>query len=745
MDKKVVELLSKLNESQLKPVLDTDGYVLVIAGAGSGKTRVLTSRIAYLMLEKDVRASEILAITFTNKAANEMKERLSSIVDGVDYMWCSTIHSMCVKILRSSIDKLGYNKDFSIYDDSDKDKVLKRICQSMGLEADKYVKTAKIYISSAKNSYQTPQEFAKNNIGNPNIKIFCEIMTQYEDTLFRSNALDFDDLLVKTVKIFIDYPEIAEYYSRKFKYIHVDEFQDTNRVQFLIVKLLARAHGNLFVVGDDDQSIYGWRGAEIENILDFDKIFRGTKIYKLERNYRSTKKILNLANKVIEKNELRRPKVLWTENEDGSDITYYDAIDERSEAGYVALQIKTLMGAYNYEYRDFAVLMRLNALSRGFEQEFLKYGLPYKVFGGFRFYERKEVKDVLGYLKLINNPKDDESLLRIINCPKRGIGEKTINTLLSYSAENSLSLLESIGRLEFITDLNNGAKSKLTAFRTLIYSLQEKVNEMRFDDFIKVVLDDSNIKSMYAEDDEENQNRLMNIDEFVNSAIEFRKDNDEATLADFVNSITLSSDTDDIYGDNAVALATVHAVKGLEFKCVFVCGLEEGIFPISRSLNDDTEPEERRLMYVSITRAEKHLYLTKAASRYLHGERKISSPSRYLKDCGVIKERQKPTIDISERRSYMPFDDTPVTSGMGYSSSFAKSKIEKNMRDLEKQKSLDYSKYKVGVKVHHVKFGIGTILSVTGAGASTVAEVVFKDFGVKKLAVKFTPMEIYNG
>ncbi len=751
MDKRVEEILLKLNESQLKPVMDTEGQVLVIAGAGSGKTRVLTSRIAYLVLEKGISPFNILAITFTNKAAKEMKERLSSIVDNAGDLWCSTIHSMCVKILRTCIDKLGYTKDFTIYDDSDKEKVIKRICLDMGLEADKYVKQTKNYVSSAKNAFQTVDEYLKDFDNLPNVKIFREIMIKYDEALYKSNALDFDDLLVKTLQVFIDYPETADYYSRKFKYVHVDEFQDTNQVQFLIVKMLAKHHGNLFVVGDDDQSIYGWRGAVVDNILDFDKIFKRAKVYKLERNYRSTKKILDLANKVIKNNSSRRQKELWTENEDGGDIVYYDAIDERSEAGYVALQIKTLMGRYGYKYRDFAVLMRLNALSRGFEQEFIKYGIPYKVFGGFKFYERKEVKDVLGYLKLINNSRDNEAFLRIINCPKRGLGDKTINALLAYSAESNYSLFDTLARIEFVDTINSGAKTKLIAFRTLIYDLMQKATEMHFDDFIKYVVDQSNIKSMYVDNTEEDQNRIMNIDEFISSAIEFRKDNIEATLSDFVNMITLSSDTDDMDSVNSVVLATIHSVKGLEFKCVFISGLEEGIFPISRASDDCDLEEERRLMYVSITRAQKNLFLTKASSRFLHGERKFMGASRYLKECGVIKEKPKKQdifSDFGEKRTdYMPFndDDTPVTANVGYNSGYAKSQIQKNMRDIEKQKNIDYSQYKKGVKVKHVKFGIGTVLSVTGNGPSMIAEVVFKDYGVKKLAVKFTPMEIYNG
>jgi DNA helicase-2/ATP-dependent DNA helicase PcrA len=742
MNSQVENILLKLNESQLRPVLDTEGRVLVIAGAGSGKTRVLTSRIAYLVLEKSVRPSNILAITFTNKAAKEMKDRLSLIINDIDYMWCSTIHSMCVKILRTCIDKIGYTKDFTIYDDSDKEKVIKRICQGLGIESDKYLKNIKNYISEAKNRYQTPKDFANDNPHLPSIEIYYKAMVEYENTLFRSNALDFDDLLVKTVRIFLDFPEVCEYYSKKFEYIHVDEFQDTNRVQFLIVKLLASYHKNLFVVGDDDQSIYGWRGAEISNILDFDKIFKGTKVYKLEQNYRSTKKILNMANVVIAKNVDRRPKELWTENDEGTDIVYFNAESEREEASYVAIQIKNLMAKYGLKYKDFAVLMRVNALSRGFEQEFLKYNLPYKVYGGFKFYERKEIKDLTGYLKFINNPQDNEAFLRIINCPRRGIGEKTINALLAYSAENGYTLYDTLNRVEFVTDINSGAKNKLIEFRKLIFNLQEKALSYNFDDFVKAVIIDSNFMSNFEEDTEENENRKMNVDEFVNSAMEFKKDNVDATLSDFLNSITLSSDTDDINSENAVSLATIHAVKGLEFKCVFICGLEEGIFPISRSINEDTEDEERRLMYVSITRAEEFLYMTRASQRFFQGERKITTPSRYLRDCGLIKERKKVETEHKSSYNLSVYGDEPEASNYGYNSGYAKAHIQKTMRDNEKYNSIDYSKYKPGTKVRHVKFGEGTILVVLGQGASMVADITFKSVGIKRLAVKFAPMEI---
>lgn len=775
MNQTVENLLLKLNESQLKPVLDTEGPVLVIAGAGSGKTRVLTSRIAYLVLEKGVSPSEILAITFTNKAAKEMKDRLYNFIPDVDRMWCSTIHSMCVKILRSCIERLGYTRNFTIYDETDKDKVVKRICDSIGLPADKHAKPIKNYISEAKNRYQTPEEFFKDNPYIRNGELYLKALLEYERLLFESNALDFDDILVKTVKVFLDYPEVAEYYSKKFRYVHVDEFQDTNRVQFLIVKILAKYHGNLFAVGDDDQSIYGWRGADLSNILDFDKIFKGTKIYKLEQNYRSTKRILSLANKVIGKNKERRDKVLWTENGDGADVVYYDAPDDRTEASYVAVQIKKLMNGYNYKYKDFAVLMRLNALSRGYEQEFLKYNIPYKIYGGFRFYERKEIKDLLGYIKLINNTKDNESFIRIVNCPKRGIGEKSVNALLMSSAEKGKSMFDCLADIETDPAIGGAAKNKFIELRKLLYSLQAKSEELELDEFIKAVVDDTRFLSMFSEDTEENENRKMNIDEFISSAVQFKQDNPEAMISDFVNSVTLSSDTDDINSDDVVSIATIHAVKGLEFKVVFIVGLEEGIFPISRASEDCEQEEERRLMYVSITRAMERLYMSRADSRFLHGERTITSASRFLKDCGVISERtiKKPEpesyssyggngygsrynsynsgsgynkSDYSGRKDYNErndAEDIPDTGSYGgFNSGYYQRKIEQEKAEKSRQNSIDYTKFRPGAKVKHVNFGEGTIITVQGVGASMVADIAFKGYGVKKLAVKFAPIQI---
>ncbi|MBR2869928.1 MAG: UvrD-helicase domain-containing protein, partial [Clostridia bacterium] len=451
------ELINNLNAEQIKPVLDTEGAVLVIAGAGSGKTRVLTTRIAHLILNKGVPAKNILAITFTNKAAGEMKERLQSIVGDVSELWVSTIHSMCVRILRRDIEKLGYEKNFTIYDETDKDKVLKRVFEELGLDYEKLFKTTKNYISIAKNDCLSPEEFKKVYADLRFVEEIYQVYRAYQNTLDRTNSLDFDDLLYRTYELFVKFPEVADYYANKFKYIHIDEFQDTNKVQFSIAQRLSITHGNIFVVGDDDQSIYSWRGAKIENILNFDDIYRGAKVYKLERNYRSTKKILELANCIIANNKARRPKELWTENQDGCRVESFVGTDENNEASYVALQIKNLMARNsNVEYKDFAVFMRLNALSRAFEQEFTKYGIPYKIFGGFKFFERKEIKDVLAYLKIVNNKYDDESFLRAVACPKRGIGDKTLHELLEYASSRGICIIDAIDQLEFTT-LSSGA------------------------------------------------------------------------------------------------------------------------------------------------------------------------------------------------------------------------------------------------------------------------------------------------
>ena len=744
----VKEMLDKLNEEQIKPVLDTEGAVLVIAGAGSGKTRVLTTRIAYLILEKKVSPLNIMAITFTNKAAGEMKERLSKITPNVYDMWVSTIHSMCVRILRQDIDKIGYDRNFTIYDETDKERVLKRVFEEGGYDVDHLFKPAKNAISMAKNECLTPEEYQKEFAGTKFVDEISEIYSKYNALLENSNSLDFDDLLYLTYKLFCEHPEVADYYSNKFQYIHIDEFQDTNKVQFAIAQRLSIKHGNIFVVGDDDQSIYGWRGAKIENILSFDDVYRGAKVYKLQRNYRSTKKILQLANSIIAHNTQRREKELWTENVDGVKIETFVGTDENNEATWTSLQIKNLMARNSgLKYGDFAVFMRVNALSRAFEQEFMKYGIPCKIYGGFRFFERKEIKDILSYLKVINNPSDNESFLRAISVPRRGIGDKTLRELREFCSANGFSLYEGVFRLENSL-IGNSAKIKLYNFGLLLDSFKSFANNNNIVDLIDHVLETTGFLEQFAEKSEENTSKLYNISELKNSADQFLKDNRNSTLADYLNSITLSSDTDDINSDDAVTIATIHAVKGLEFPCVFVSGLDETILPIARSQNDEDEmEEERRLMYVAITRAKERLYLTRAMSRYLYGRRERMVQSRFLKEAqsvlSPVVQEKRPTYTYD---NYSKFDDNdilPSTSVGGYSSNYAKSVLMGTKpKENTKYKS---GQYKSGTKVRHTKFGEGTVIMVKGEGENLIVDVAFKGVGIKSLSAKFAPMEIING
>ena len=740
------QLLEKLNDEQKSPVLDTDGAVLVIAGAGSGKTRVLTTRIAYLVLEKNVSPSNIMAITFTNKAAGEMKERLEKIIGDIGDMWVSTIHSMCVKILRRDIEKLGYDSNFTIYDDTDRDRVIKRVIEELGYDVDTMFKPIKNIISIAKNDCVSVQEFKKVYADNRHVNEFAEIYSAYESALLRSNALDFDDLLFVTYKLFVAFPDVADYYSNKFEYIHIDEFQDTNKVQFAIAQRLSIKHGNIFVVGDDDQSIYGWRGAKIENILSFDDIYRGAKIYKLERNYRSSKKILELANAIIANNTMRRQKTLWTDNDEGVRIETFVGTDENNEATFTALQIKNLMARNpSISYKDFAVFMRVNALSRAYEQEFTKYGIPCKIYGGFRFFERKEIKDILSYLKVICNNFDNESFLRCIAVPRRGIGDKTLRELREFCSAMDISLYQGVFRL-WETSIGSSAKTKLYNFGLLLEGFKNFSQTHTVVETIDHILDSTGFLEQFVERTEENTSKLYNISELKNSAEQFQKDNPNMSLSDYLSSITLSSDTDDISSDDAVTIATIHAVKGLEFNSVFVAGLDETILPIARSANDDSElEEERRLMYVAVTRAKKRLYLTRAMSRYLYGRREHMIQSRFLKEAQAVlspvRQEEKKVYSYEKINYNIENDDfdAPKTGG-GYSSSYAKSMLNSN----KPKANLNFNKngYKTGVKVRHTKFGEGTVIMVKGEGDNIIVDVAFKGIGIKSLSAKFAPMEI---
>lgn len=764
-------ILDKLNPEQIKPVLDTEGAVLVLAGAGSGKTRVLTSRIAYLVEEKEVYPSSILAITFTNKAANEMKERLSRMVDGAEKMWICTIHSMCVRILRQYAERIGYNKNFSIYSDTERNNVVKKSFAECGYEDEKLLKNVKFHIANAKTLGLSPEEYAQKSGDVKNIGDICRVYAAYQAHLKAYNALDFDDLLTQTLRLLETDKDALEYLSGKFRYIHVDEFQDTNRVQYEIVRLLSSVHGNLFCVGDDDQSIYGWRGAKIENILEFEKDFKGAKVYKLEQNYRSTKNILKLANTVIKNNGRRMEKQLWTENGDGAETNYFQAETESDEALYVARAISDLMRGEHYEFSDFAVLMRINALTRSFEQEFSKYNIPFKVFGGFRFYERKEIKDLLAYLRIINNPFDSEAISRVINVPKRGIGAKTVETLEAHAERTGLSVYDAVLAVDELP-LTAGSRQKVKAFGALLKNLVIKGMEESADALVRDVINDSGILSMYADDTDESINKKANIDEFVHEVDEFCKQNVDSTLSDYLNQVTLSSDTDEMDESEYVTLATIHSVKGLEFKTVFVVGMEENIMPVSRAANsEDDLAEERRLMYVAITRARERLYLTRSKKRYLYGRWEITNPSCFLKELGF--ESSRSPYESYARRAADSYSSYSRGGYSGYSSYGRKFSRASDSDDFgyysdlppEPQKAApafnaaaaykqaarpaapsagakDLSAFKAGVKVRHPKFGEGMIVGTKGQGGALVVNVSFPGLGIKALSAQLAPLTV---
>lgn len=773
------ELLEKLNPDQLKPVVDTEGAVLVLAGAGSGKTRVLTSRIAYLIEEKGVFPSNILAITFTNKAAKEMQERLSDMVD-TRGMWVCTIHSMCVRMLRQFAEKAGLTPNFSIYAESERANVIKKTFTECGLADEKLLKNTKYHIANAKMLGQDPDTYERENRGYDGIESICKVYTLYQKHLRDNNALDFDDLLIEALKLLQRDKEALDFYAQKFRYILVDEFQDTNSVQFEIIKHLASFHGNLFAVGDDDQSIYGWRGAKIENILNFNRSFAGAKTYKLEQNYRSTKTILSLANEVIKHNGMRKEKTLWTENEAGAEPVYYQAGEEADEALYTAQTIARAVEKGGAKFSDFAVLMRINALTRSYEQEFAKYGIPYKVFGGFRFFERKEIKDLLAYFRIINNPFDSEAITRIINFPRRGIGEKTISALEEYAEREELSVYDALFDLDELP-LNARAKSQLKAFKDLIKDLVIQGQALPIRELVRYLIAATRMRDAFAEQTDENMNKLANIDEFVNAIDEFARLNPEATLTDYLNQVTLSSDTDEMDETDYVTLATIHSVKGLEFKQVFLCGLEDGIMPSSRSRESkEGMEEERRLMYVAITRAREKIYFTRSKTRFLYGSRSYTMPSVFLQELSPVLKTAEEEVSYSSRSSYGyggggrgeyasrggfggsygGYDSAPrrfayqkKETDDSYFQTFGSRKKTTQAGGLgglggfsaPSQKpsgGKDLSAFRVGVKVEHTKFGTGTIIATKGEGNNLILNVAFEGMGIKQLSAALAPIKI---
>lgn len=751
------EILDKLNEEQIKPVTDTEGAVLVLAGAGSGKTRVLTSRIAYILSQGKADLSGILAITFTNKAAGEMKDRLEKMLGEGDSKWICTIHSMCVKILRQFADRAGLKSNFSIYSDTERNNVIKKAFQELDFDDEKLLKSAKYHIGNAKMLGLDPDLYGRKYSDERGIDDIVLIYEKYNKHLRANNALDFDDLLLETLRLLRRDKETLDYLSDRFRYILVDEFQDTNAVQYNIIKLLASKHGNLFAVGDDDQSIYGWRGAEIENILRFDKDFPDAKIYKLERNYRSTKSILALANSIIKNNSARRGKTLWTEEGEGEKPVYYQAEEEALEALYTARTIADGL-AKGGRYSDYAVLMRINALTRSYEQEFTKYGIPYKVFGGFRFFERKEIKDVLAYLRIISNPFDSEAAERIINVPKRGIGGRTVEIMNTYANETGLSFYDAAVDAEMLA-VPRATKDKLKDFANLVKDFIISAQETPVNQLVREVISLADLRSAYDDGTDEGDGKLANLDEFIASVDEYSRLNPQATLDEYLNQVTLSSDLDDMDDGDYVTLATIHSVKGLEFPCVFICGLEDGIMPSSRSDSDERSmEEERRLMYVAITRAEKKLYLTRSKSRYLYGHRDLTRPSRFVNELSAeLGVRNEPSCryannyngrygggagGYSSYRNETRSEGKPLySSDEGYQSDLPSSKIAFKFGGVKKKTPTEEKKkYNVGMRVRHAKFGVGMVIALKNDGK--VINVAFDGQGIKELSAELAPLEI---
>ncbi|MBQ3495006.1 MAG: UvrD-helicase domain-containing protein [Clostridia bacterium] len=738
-------IIDGLNEAQKQALLQTEGAVLVSAGAGSGKTRLLTHRIAYLIQELGVKDDEIIAITFTNKAAREMKERVNSLLGYSNKVWVSTFHSMCAKMLRENIHSLeGFSSSFSIYNDTDSEKLLKDILKQYGWEDD--LKKYAFHISNCKNKNQEVAEYVKYYSDEQKAENIVKVFDEYQQKLKECNALDFDDLLTKTYELLSTAPLVRQYYTNKFRYILVDEFQDTNAVQYDLIKLLSSVHGNVFAVGDEDQCIYSWRGADFKNIIDFKSYFKNCKVFKLEQNYRSTKSILQLANKVIQNNSERLNKNLWTDNKEGRTVEYYGQYDEQAEAESVVSKIIALV-KNGYKYSDIAILMRLNALSLPFEQKLLAYNIPHQIYGGFKFYERQEIKNIIAYLRLFVNPQDEVSLLRVINFPKRGIGDGALAKLQEFSYAKNLSLLDSILMLTDypLEDIKLSAKFK--PFGDIYKEISKTYGQVGLENFVKSVISKFEIKMAYATDSCDDEDKIMNIDAFVGSVKQYEDANDNATLSDYLESITLESDIDHMDDSENVTIATIHAVKGLEFKVVFVVGLEEGIFPISRSFNSKSElEEERRLMYVAMTRAEERLFLSSADTRYLYGKRSYIQVSRFVDEAGLKHHKDyshlfKEAPTQKPEPFYNQFKKN-ITIPKPQSSFKTTTSASTRFDDEPEQETNANNKYKIGQKVNHPKFGFGEIVDIVDNGQC--ADIVFEAFGKKTLILEIAPLKIID-
>ncbi len=721
-----------LNEAQQRAVKTTEGAVLVLAGAGSGKTRVLTYRIAHLIGDMHVSPYRVLAITFTNKATNEMKERLDAMLGENSGVWVSTFHSLCARILRYDADKLGYDKNYTIYSDVDSDRVIKRIIQNKHIEIKDFASKVSCHIGNAKTMCLSPDEY-RTECGDFNAGLICDVYEAYEEELKAANAMDYDDLLIKVYKLFTDFPDVLNKYAERFLYIHIDEYQDTSRLQYKIASMLSSKHGNLFAVGDEDQSIYGWRGADISNILDFKKDFPNAEIIKLEQNYRSTPNILMAANALIENNSGRFDKKLWTEGNAGVRVEIYNAEDDRQEAEYVVGQIAGLIRSKNQSPKDFAILVRLNALTRKFEERMRLYNVPYKVYGGFKFFERKEVKDVLAYYRAIVNPRDNDAFLRIINTPKRKIGDSVTEELAFVASANGLTISDVL-----FGDMNSLGMSpknitKLNVFKDIYYKMLSSRDVMSLAEYARFVVEEAGFFIEFAGDKEEDVSRRENVNQLIQGIEEFAEANEGATLEEYLQSVSLLSDTDDIQTDEFVTVSTVHSVKGLEFDTVFVTGLEENVFPSQSHSKSTAEiEEERRVMYVAMTRAKKRLYLTSAKQRFMYGGTQYNLRSRFVNEVEdkIYPERKTvPVRNNPQIGSYRASEPQRVIEDVN--------KFVRSMTGAPRNENRTAASFKLGDKVKHPRYGIGRIIQISGDNAS----IAFDGLGIKQFNMKIAPFE----
>ena len=755
-------LLNGLNNKQEEAVLNTEGPCLVIAGAGSGKTKVLTHKIAYLISEKKVKPWNILAITFTNKAANEMKERVGKLIgDAAQEMWMGTFHSICVKILRRYIDRIGFDNSFLIFDTSDQKTLIKECLKTLNIDDKMFTdRSVLAEISNGKNEMLEPKAYKVKYAGDFRREKIGEVYELYQKRLKENNAVDFDDIINHTIKILTENPDVLEYYTEKFKYVLVDEYQDTNKAQFTLISILASRYGNITVVGDNDQSIYKFRGADIKNILNFEKDFPGTKIIKLEQNYRCTGNILKAANAVIKHNENKYEKKLWTENEEGSLPCLYQAEDEYDEANYIVDQIKYLKTEEYLKLSDFVILYRMNAQSRAIEDILRREDIAYKIIGGLKFYERKEIKDIIAYLRLIQNTSDNLSLKRIINEPKRGIGKTSIENIQAISEQTGISMFNIIKNAE---EYGLGRiKKNSDEFVRVIEELRQEKDKIEISELIKLTLKKTGYtKALEDENTVEAESRIQNLEEFLTVAIEFEEEMVDTSLAEFLESISLSSDVDNLEDtEDSVTLMTLHSAKGLEFPVVFLVGMEEGIFPGYKSIGEQSElEEERRLFYVGITRAKQFLYLTCAQRRTIFGSTSYNAISRFIKEIPddvlnveKVEDSKQEFKDSNYEWTYGNRNAKTEVYSIEPSSNIFKEKVSYNFRTAEsflsaldnkkKNEEIDISIYKEGQRVNHKKFGEGTISRIEEEGEDYKLDIDFDKAGHKRLMAKFAGLEI---